>query len=119
MTTAPSPDTPRPSWIKGIHWEASPPFRVEWLSTTEVEFYHIGHLRNKLNEDLPVLVGKDGQEIEEGCGRRLLEEMEPIIRSKQDHLYRDPGRGGSPRGYRGRGGINIRGRGRYVKREER
>ena len=115
MATAPSPDNPRPRWIKGIHWETSPPFRVDWLSTTDVEFYRIGHLTNKMNDNLPVLVGKDGQEIDEDCGRRLIEEMEGIIRSKNAHLYRDP----SPRAHRGRGGYNIRGRGRYIKREER
>ncbi len=68
MATAPSPDTPRPRWIKGIHWRSSPPFRVDWLSTTSVPFYYVGHLENRLNDNLPVLVGKDGQEIEKNAG---------------------------------------------------
>jgi hypothetical protein len=120
MATAPSPDTPRPRWIKNIHWETSPPFRVEWLSTTDVEFRLIGHLLNPLNNNLPVLVGKDGQEIEEECGRKLLEEMERVARSKNEHLFRNRGPPESPRANRGRGGFNMRGRGaKYAKHEER
>ncbi|OIW24404.1 YTH-domain-containing protein [Coniochaeta ligniaria NRRL 30616] len=120
MATAPSPDTPRPRWIKGIHWETSPPFRVEWLSTTDVEFRFIGHLLNPLNDNLPVLVGKDGQEIEEECGRKLLEEMERIVRYNNEQLFLERGPPRSPRANRGRGGYNIRGRGfKYIKHEER
>lgn len=120
MATAPSPDTPRPSWIKSLHWETSPPFRVEWLSTTDVAFRLIGHLQNPLNNNLPVLVGKDGQEIEEECGRRLLREMEAIVRSKNEDLF--PGRGPaqSPHADRGRGDLPVRSRGgKYTKYEER
>ncbi|KAK4108011.1 YTH-domain-containing protein, partial [Canariomyces notabilis] len=76
MASAPSPETPRPSWAGGIHWDTSHPFRVQWLSKTAVEFYLIGHLKNAYNDHLPVLVGKDGQEIEEECGAELLREME-------------------------------------------
>ncbi|KAK0629034.1 YT521-B-like domain-containing protein [Bombardia bombarda] len=94
MATAPSPDTPRPKWMSGIHWDTSPPFRVEWLSRTSVEFFRIGHLRNAYNEDLPVLVGKDGQEIEEECGRQLLYEMESYVEARNgsgsNDRYRAP-----------------------------
>ncbi|KAK3384406.1 YT521-B-like domain-containing protein [Lasiosphaeria ovina] len=84
MATAPSPDTPRPKWMSGIHWDVSPPFRVEWLSKVPVEFFRVGHLKNRYNEYLPVLVGKDGQEIEEECGRQLLLEMEQFAEAKAD-----------------------------------
>jgi hypothetical protein len=114
MATTPSPDTPRPRWIKSLQWDSSPPFRIEWLSTTEIEFGHVRHLRNSLNNDLPVLVGKDGQEIEEECGRKLLEQMERVARSRNG-AHGPPE---SPRADRGRGGFNIRGRGgKYVKEE--
>ncbi|AEO58923.1 hypothetical protein MYCTH_2306674 [Thermothelomyces thermophilus ATCC 42464] len=76
MMSAPSPDNPRPSFAKGIHWETSDPFRVRWLSKTAVDFWRIGHIKNPYNDYLPVLVGKDGQEIEEECGAALLREME-------------------------------------------
>lgn len=120
MATAPSPDTPRPRWANSLQWDSSPPFRIDWLSTVEVQFGRISHLHNSLNNDLPVLVGKDGQEIEEECGRRLLEQMGRVIRSENDHAYRDPGPPESPRAdrTRGRGGFRIRGRGgSYVKSE--
>jgi hypothetical protein len=101
MSSAPSPETPRPTFVKGIHWDTSDPFRVQWLSKTAVEFWRIGHLRNPYNEDLPVLVGKDGQEIEEECGAKLMSLMEEYTAET------DGGRGGgydgrSERGYHGR-----------------
>ncbi|KAK3692303.1 YT521-B-like domain-containing protein [Podospora appendiculata] len=84
MATTPSPDTPRPKWMNGIHWDTSPPFRVEWLSKVPVEFFRIGHLKNSYNENMPVLVGKDGQEIEEKCGRELLVEMQAYADERAD-----------------------------------
>ena len=120
MATTPSPDTPRPKWMSGIHWETTPPFRVEWLSTTEVEFYRIGHLKNSLNEDQAVLVGKDGQEIESECGRQLLLEMEEVARAKSEYQVGSFGTG-YKKDFRGRGGYHFRGgRGgkKYVKHEE-
>ncbi|KAM7224088.1 hypothetical protein V8F06_000561 [Rhypophila decipiens] len=75
MATTPSPDTPRPSWMSNVHWDSSPPFRIEWLSKVPVSFTLVGDLRNSFNEDHPVLVGKDGQEIEENCAIDLLRVM--------------------------------------------
>ena len=72
MSSTPSPDTPRPKWMNGIHWNTSNPFRVEWQSKGAVPFRLIGHLKNSLNEGQAVLVGKDGQEVEEECGRQLV-----------------------------------------------
>lgn len=106
MASAPSPDTPRPSWVSGIHWDTSDPFRVQWLSKTSVEFFRIGHLKNAYNEGQTVLVGKDGQEIEEGCGAELLREMEAFAEALwNDRRDTGPSQGG---GYAGR---------RYVKQE--
>jgi len=117
VATAPSYDTPRPRWARSLQWDASPPFRLEWLSTTKVEFHHIGHLNNRRNDDRPVLIGKDGQEIEEECGRKLLEQMEWVSRCKHAQPYRDT-HPESPPAVRGRGGFNIRGRGaKYIKHE--
>lgn len=100
MASAPSPDIPRPTFVKGIHWDTSDPFRVEWLSKTAVEFYRIGHLKNPFNEHLPVLVGKDGQEIEPECGAELLREMEIVA---------EAGGGGGEEG----GGLAPRWNGKY------
>ncbi len=76
MATAPSPDTPPPGWMKTLHWETTPPFRVDWLNTTPASFHLVHHLVNSLNENRSVIVGKDGQEIEDECGRQLVEELE-------------------------------------------
>ncbi|KAK3381502.1 YT521-B-like domain-containing protein [Podospora didyma] len=107
MATAPSPDTPRPKWMSGIHWDTSPPFRVDWLSKVAVEFFRIGHLKNSYNENAAVLVGKDGQEIEEECGRELLHEMQLFAEAKLDlemnNNHRRPGPGPGPGRGSGRG----------------
>ncbi|KAB5583254.1 YT521-B-like domain-containing protein [Coniochaeta sp. 2T2.1] len=131
MSTAPSPDTPAPRYAMWAKWDASAPFRVEWLSKTEVQFSFIGHIRNPLNDNLAVLVGKDGQEIEEEAGRALLKEMEAIARAEESGPEgwgdRDRDRNGDRsdrsdqgRWSRGGGGFKIRGRsGKDVKDEDR
>ncbi|KAK6610735.1 hypothetical protein H4I96_02333 [Botrytis cinerea] len=72
-----------PSWQNSINWESAGAFRVRWLVVCNVRFGKIGHLRNGLNDNLPVLIGKDGQEVEEGCGRGLCEcldgEVEEVL----------------------------------------
>ncbi|KAB5566676.1 YT521-B-like domain-containing protein [Coniochaeta sp. 2T2.1] len=130
MSTAPSPDTPAPRYAMWAKWDASAPFRVEWLSKTEVQFNFIGHIRNPLNDNLAVLVGKDGQEIEEEAGRALLREMEAIARAQEGDPEgwgdRDRDRNGDHsdrsdqgRWSRGGGGFKIRGRsGKDVKDED-
>lgn len=110
MATAPSPDTPRPKWMNGIHWDTSPPFRVEWLSTVPVEFSWIGHLKNSFNESIPVLVGKDGQEIDPRCGRELLRIMRSEYEAKMNFLSgpgMSPGRGNNDN-FGGREGGNVK-----------
>lgn len=76
MTSLPSADIPKASWMKNIHWQTSPPFRLKWVTKVPVPFSRIGYLKNPLNENLSVLIAKDGQEVEEECGRLLLREME-------------------------------------------
>ena len=57
----------------------------------------MGHLKNSLNEGQAVLIGKDGQEIEERCGEELIklidEEAERQISGMPPmppRRYRDP-----------------------------
>ncbi|KAK1775101.1 YT521-B-like domain-containing protein [Copromyces sp. CBS 386.78] len=76
MTSLPSADIAKASWMKNIYWQTSPPFRLRWLTKAAVPFSRIGYLKNPLNENLSVLIAKDGQEVEEECGRLLLREME-------------------------------------------
>ncbi|KAH7419069.1 YT521-B-like domain-containing protein [Cadophora sp. MPI-SDFR-AT-0126] len=62
-----------PEWQSAINWESAGAFRVRWLVICSTRFHRIGHLKNALNDNLAVLIGKDGQEIEENCGARLIE----------------------------------------------
>jgi hypothetical protein len=62
-----------PAWQKQIAWESTGAFKVRWLVVCATRFQRIGHLKNKYNENQAVLIGKDGQEIEENCGAGLIE----------------------------------------------
>ncbi|KAL2266183.1 hypothetical protein VTJ83DRAFT_5535 [Remersonia thermophila] len=103
MTSAPSPDTPKPSFAKNIHWDTSDAFRVEWLSKTSVDFWRVGHLKNALNDNEPVLVGKDGQEIEPECGADLLRIMESVAIERERGADKDGDRHRHERGGHGAG----------------
>jgi hypothetical protein len=62
---------PEPEWVKNLHWPSSPPFYIRWITVAETHFGKVGHLKNSLNEGQAVLVGRDGQEIDEHCGMGL------------------------------------------------
>ncbi|KAF2401040.1 YTH-domain-containing protein [Trichodelitschia bisporula] len=72
MDSAPGAATP-PSWVNELRWPASAPFKVHWIRKRDTHFSKVGHLKNAFNDDQPVLVGRDGQEVEESCGRALCE----------------------------------------------
>ncbi|KAF3056037.1 YTH domain-containing protein 1 [Trichoderma lentiforme] len=72
MTSPPTTTIPPPEWMNNISWEASLPFRVQWLSTHRTEFWKFGKLRNPLNDWKPIFVGRDGQEFPETCGREMV-----------------------------------------------
>lgn len=131
MTSAPSEDNPPPSWSKPLIWKASPPFHIRWIIINDTPFNRTGHLKNALNEEQAVLVGKDGQEIEPSCGRALCELIDEEAKVDAQE-GREPGAWGyagrgehgghegyggghTYDGYRGRGG---RGRGGYGERRE-
>ena len=46
-------------------------FKIRWLATTELNFSRVSHLLNSLNDDQPVLIGRDGQEISTKSGADL------------------------------------------------
>jgi len=62
-----------PEWQRSINWESAGAFKVKWLVICSTRFHRIGHLKNAYNENQAVLIGKDGQEIEENCGAGLIE----------------------------------------------
>ena len=49
------------------------PFKVEWISTSRVPFYRTRGLRNILNSGREVKVARDGTELEENAGKRLIQ----------------------------------------------
>ncbi|KAL6808298.1 YT521-B-like domain-containing protein [Trichoderma sp. SZMC 28015] len=72
MTSPPTTTIPPAEWMNNISWEASLPFRVQWLSTHRTEFWKFGKLMNPLNDWKPIFVGRDGQEFPETCGREMV-----------------------------------------------
>ncbi|KAL8649500.1 MAG: hypothetical protein Q9210_004354 [Variospora velana] len=89
MQTLPSPRIPAPEWQKELHWASTDPFRIEWITIAPTRFQNVGHLKNALNERQAVLVGRDGQEIEEGCGRALCELIDETAMEQEryEHDY--------------------------------
>jgi hypothetical protein len=73
---------PPPARQSQIHWETSGSFTVEWLNTHTTRFFSVGNLDNIFNrnedtgEVMSVIVGRDGQEIEGGCGSELCRIMD-------------------------------------------
>ncbi|APA08162.1 hypothetical protein sscle_03g029320 [Sclerotinia sclerotiorum 1980 UF-70] len=70
---------PVPSWQHSINWESAGAFKVKWLAVCTVRFHKVGYLKNSLNADLAVLIAKDGQEIEGGCGCELLGVIDGVL----------------------------------------
>lgn len=101
-----------PLWQNSINWESAGAFKVRWLAICNTRFSRIGYLRNALNENVPVLIGKDGQEIEEECGRGLLEvmdvELEGALREEENGGREREGAGerGGEREWEGSRGWN-------------
>jgi YTH domain-containing protein 1 len=63
----------QPSWVKNLHWPTTEPFRIKWIVKEETPYRAVGNLKNPLNENLAIFVGRDGQEIPEKLGRQLSE----------------------------------------------
>lgn len=77
-SSAADDDVPAPPWTAALLWPAGPPFRLQWRSVARCPFGRVAHLRNGLNEGLAVVVGRDGQEIEGGCGRGLVRVLDEV-----------------------------------------
>ncbi|KAL7054565.1 hypothetical protein AAHC03_025951 [Spirometra sp. Aus1] len=71
-----SPSDPRMhiSWVLPPRMSSnllSSPFKLDWISKQELPFPKTVHLNNAWNENKPVKIGRDGQEIEPVCGEAL------------------------------------------------
>ena len=80
---------PDPSWVRNLLWQSSPAFHVRWASTVATPFSRVGHLRNALNDDQAVLVGRDGQEIEAECGAALCELLDEEMEERERERGRE------------------------------
>ena len=60
-----------PVWTKGLLWKSSGAFYIRWITICDISFYHLVPLLNRLNEDQPVFIGRDGQEIDTETGATL------------------------------------------------
>ena len=61
----------QPSWVRHLHWPTTAPFRLRWIVKGETPYRAVGSLKNPLNENLAIFVGRDGQEIPEELGLQL------------------------------------------------
>ena len=87
MSSLPSSDILVPEWQSRLLWPSTDPFRIEWVTVADTEFHHVAHLRNGLNDGQPVLIGRDGQEIEPDCGRALCEVIDDQERSRHSNEH--------------------------------
>lgn len=60
-----------PSWSTNLMWEPSGPFRIRWLGVTDISFHRVSWLKNRYNDNQPVIIGRDGQEIDPYCGEQV------------------------------------------------
>ncbi|KAL7275998.1 hypothetical protein RUND412_001029 [Rhizina undulata] len=84
MESAPG-TAPVPSWAKNLLWESSGPFRIRWITICDVNFHRVAHLSNRLNENQPVLIGRDGQEIDPECGAALCKLIDDSAAFRRHH----------------------------------
>jgi hypothetical protein len=71
-----------PTWRKYLHWPTTKPFKIRWITKGNSSYRVAGDLRNPLNDDSMVFVGRDGQEIPDYIGLELCEALD------QDAKYR-------------------------------
>ena len=76
------PGVADPTWRKYLHWPTTKPFKIKWITKGDSSYRVAGNLRNPLNDDSMVFVGRDGQEIPDHIGLELCEALD------QDAKYR-------------------------------
>jgi hypothetical protein len=81
----PPGSAPIPSWAKNLLWESS----GRWISITDISFHRVAHLKNRLNENQPVLIGRDGQEIDPECGAALCKTIDETAAFRKLHGSND------------------------------
>jgi len=80
-------------------------FKIDWICREDLVFQKVGHLYNPWNENKPVKIGRDGQEIEPSVAENLCKlfvtdngiDMTPILRRSKESARRQRSRPESER----------------------
>jgi hypothetical protein len=80
------PGVADPSWRKYLHWPTTKPFKIRWITKGDSSYRVAGNLRNPLNDDSMVFVGRDGQEIPDRVGLELCEALDQDAKYKANRL---------------------------------
>lgn len=70
--------------INRFHVRAGGVFRIRWERMVEVSFNMTGHLHNRLNENKPVKISRDGQEVPADVGAQLCQLFEQVGQQRGD-----------------------------------
>ncbi|XP_060582597.1 YTH domain-containing protein 1-like isoform X2 [Ruditapes philippinarum] len=95
-------------------------FKLDWISRRELDFMKTTHLHNNWNENRPVKIGRDGQEIEPRCGEALCKLFPTDDNVDLNDIVREAKRTSARRGdfnsRTNRGRDSFRGRGDFRRR---
>ena len=80
------PGVADPTWRKYLHWPTTKPFKIRWITKCDSSYRVAGNLRNPLNDDSMVFVGRDGQEIPDRIGLELCEALDQDAKYKANRL---------------------------------
>jgi hypothetical protein len=80
------PGVADPTWRKYLHWPTTKPFKIRWITKGDSSYRVAGNLRNPLNDDSMVFVGRDGQEIPDRVGLELCEALDQDAKYKANRL---------------------------------
>jgi len=80
-------------------------FKIDWICKKDLSFQKVGHLHNPWNDNKPVKIGRDGQEIEPSIAENLCKlfvtdagiDMTPILRRSKESARRQRSRPESER----------------------
>jgi len=75
-------------------------FKIDWICKKDLSFQKVGHLYNPWNDNKPVKIGRDGQEIEPSVAENLCKlfvtdagiDMTPILRRSKESARRQRSR---------------------------
>src|SRR5271156_3363057 len=85
------PGVADPTWRKYLHWPTTKPFKIRWITKCDSSYRVAGNLRNPLNDDSMVFVGRDGQRsrivLASSCARLWTKMLNTRLTSLTTELY--------------------------------